>query len=513
MATDTTTQQIVDVVTPAAGESVTEGTILEWHVKVGDQIKVDATIVEISTDKVDVELPSPATGTVTEILVAEGDTVTVGQVIARIAVGGGAAAPASVTPEKEPEDERERRIRACGRAAGDGAGRQRKRRRRAAPAGTGAPRRAIRGSTRRRRRPHPRGGRVRQRGHDPRMAREGWRSDQGERHDRRDLHRQGRPRAALARDRHRQRDPRRRGRHRHRRAGDRAHRARRRRSGTCARQRAGPRRERARADDRAGARRRPRLAGRGARRGGRGRRPRDGLRAPALRGASRSPTCSTPRAATARRAPSPRRAQARHSRCGAARRRLRATWSSRARSRPRRASGRITVTTLDGRRQQLKAGPRKVSFTHLIAYAIALAAEQMQVMTNHFEEIDGKPNRIVDGQREPRAGGRRREEGRLAHADGPRDHRRRQARLRRLPRRLRRARREGAHEHPHRRRPRGREHHPHQPRRHRHDRLGAEADDRGGHDRRHGLDRLPARAGQHRRDDRRREGHDDDLDL
>ena len=57
-------------------------------------IKVDDTIVEISTDKVDVELPSPATGTVSEILAQEGDTVTVGQVIARIAVGGARAATA-----------------------------------------------------------------------------------------------------------------------------------------------------------------------------------------------------------------------------------------------------------------------------------------------------------------------------------------------------------------------------------------------------------------------------------
>src|ERR1700685_264056 len=97
MATDTTTQQTIDVVTHAAGESVSEGTILEWHVKVGDAINVDATIVEISTDKVDVELPSPATGTVSELLVAEGDTVTVGQVIARIVVGNGTtpAAPSS----------------------------------------------------------------------------------------------------------------------------------------------------------------------------------------------------------------------------------------------------------------------------------------------------------------------------------------------------------------------------------------------------------------------------------
>src|SRR3954471_16269307 len=100
MAIDTTTQQIVDVVTPAAGESVTEGTVLEWHAKVGEQIKTDETIVEISTDKVDVELPSPATGTVTEILAAEGDTVTVGQVIARMKLGanGASAAPAESAP-------------------------------------------------------------------------------------------------------------------------------------------------------------------------------------------------------------------------------------------------------------------------------------------------------------------------------------------------------------------------------------------------------------------------------
>src|SRR5262245_4753460 len=99
MATDTGAQQIVDVVTPAAGESVTEGTILEWRVGVGDAIKLDDTIVEISTDKVDIELPSPATGTVTEILITEGETVTVGQVIARIslngAAGDGAGAPAA----------------------------------------------------------------------------------------------------------------------------------------------------------------------------------------------------------------------------------------------------------------------------------------------------------------------------------------------------------------------------------------------------------------------------------
>jgi multifunctional 2-oxoglutarate metabolism enzyme len=107
MATGITAVQTIDVVTPAAGESVTEGTILEWRVKVGDTIKVDDTIVEISTDKVDVELPSPGSGTVSEILVEEGETVTVGQVIARISVNGGAppAMPETETSAQELDEE------------------------------------------------------------------------------------------------------------------------------------------------------------------------------------------------------------------------------------------------------------------------------------------------------------------------------------------------------------------------------------------------------------------------
>src|ERR1700735_287400 len=104
MSTGITAVQTVDVVTPAAGESVTEGTILEWRVKVGDTIKVDDTIVEISTDKVDLELPAPATGMVSEILVAAGDTVTVGQLIARISVNGAVSTPqpASEDPPTAP---------------------------------------------------------------------------------------------------------------------------------------------------------------------------------------------------------------------------------------------------------------------------------------------------------------------------------------------------------------------------------------------------------------------------
>jgi 2-oxoglutarate dehydrogenase E1 component len=92
--------EVIDIVTPAGSESVTEGTILEWAVKAGDSVKDGDTIVEISTDKVDMELPAPADGTVTEILYEEGATVGVGQVIARMAVGSrsGAPTPSAVAP-------------------------------------------------------------------------------------------------------------------------------------------------------------------------------------------------------------------------------------------------------------------------------------------------------------------------------------------------------------------------------------------------------------------------------
>src|SRR5437764_2832824 len=83
-ATEAAVGETIDIVTPTGGESVTEGTILEWSVKVGDTVKAGATVVEISTDKVDMELPAPASGTIAEILAGDGETVTVGQVIARM---------------------------------------------------------------------------------------------------------------------------------------------------------------------------------------------------------------------------------------------------------------------------------------------------------------------------------------------------------------------------------------------------------------------------------------------
>ncbi len=87
--------QTLEIVMPQMGESVTEGVVLEWHKGVGDAIAADETLVEISTDKVDAEVPAPASGTVTELLVEPGETVTVGQVLARMSAGAGAAAAAS----------------------------------------------------------------------------------------------------------------------------------------------------------------------------------------------------------------------------------------------------------------------------------------------------------------------------------------------------------------------------------------------------------------------------------
>src|SRR3954451_15716177 len=79
----------VDVVMPQMGVSVSEGTISRWAKQVGDQVEADETIVEISTDKVDTEVPSPASGVVRELLVGEGETVPVGTRIAVIDTGGG----------------------------------------------------------------------------------------------------------------------------------------------------------------------------------------------------------------------------------------------------------------------------------------------------------------------------------------------------------------------------------------------------------------------------------------
>ncbi len=278
--TTTTAEQTIDVVTPAAGESVTEGTILEWHVKVGEQVKLDDTIVEISTDKVDVELPSPASGTVTEILVAEGDTVTVGQVIARIAPGEGpssAAPPGGDGTGNGTHD-----------AAGNGAG------------ATTTPAAAA--------------------------AQEG----------------QGVPDGAKI-------------------------------SPVAARAAA------AEGVDLTS------VSGSGP--GGR-------IVKSDVLGAGNGATTADNGPAGALATPEPAGAQQLKGASAAL-----ARYMDQSRSIPTATSFRtLTVTTLDARRRELKGAGKRVSYTHLIAYAIARAARESPVMADHYAEIDGKPHRIEDGQ-------------------------------------------------------------------------------------------------------------------
>jgi 2-oxoglutarate dehydrogenase E1 component len=252
---------------------VTEGTILEWSVKVGDAVKEGDTVVEISTDKVDMELPAPASGTVTEILVEEGATVTVGQVIARMSAGApaGAAAPADGAPAET----------AAAAEAGPAAGTQSS----AANASPVARRVAeqegvdlhgIQGSAR--------GGRI------------------------------------------------------------------------------------TKADV---------LSAAG-----------NGAVAPTA-----APPAAPPEAPAVQ---EPAAAGARPLRGSAA---ALARYMDQSRSIPTATSFRtMTVTVLDQRRKQLKEAGHRVSFTHLIAYAIARAAtDDMPVIAHHFAELDGKPQRVDDG--------------------------------------------------------------------------------------------------------------------
>jgi len=92
----------VNVVLPALGESVTEGTITRWLKNVGDSVVLDEAIVEISTDKVDTELPSPAAGVITEIKVSQDQVAAVGAVLAVISSSAGAVAPKPATPAPAP---------------------------------------------------------------------------------------------------------------------------------------------------------------------------------------------------------------------------------------------------------------------------------------------------------------------------------------------------------------------------------------------------------------------------
>src|SRR5581483_209564 len=97
-SSSTETASVVDVTMPQMGVSVAEGTVVAWRAEVGDRIEADQTICEISTDKIDTEVPAPVGGVVAEIVVGVDQTVEVGTVLARIATGDGAA-PATESAE------------------------------------------------------------------------------------------------------------------------------------------------------------------------------------------------------------------------------------------------------------------------------------------------------------------------------------------------------------------------------------------------------------------------------
>ncbi len=98
MAVNTTVQ----VTLPAMGESVREGTVLEWHKSEGDTVEADEPLVDVSTDKVDAEVPAPTAGTLVKILAAEGETVAVGAVLAEIAPHNGGTPPAAAAAPAPP---------------------------------------------------------------------------------------------------------------------------------------------------------------------------------------------------------------------------------------------------------------------------------------------------------------------------------------------------------------------------------------------------------------------------
>jgi len=267
-ATEASSGELVDIVTPTGGESVTEGTILEWSVKVGDAVKQGDTVVEISTDKVDMELPAPATGTIAEILAAEGDTVSVGQVIARMTAGAASGNGAPIAPPQPPHPAPETGAPSVG--AGDGANVSPVARRVAAQRGVDLA--GLTGTAR--------GGRI------------------------------------------------------------------------------------TKAD----------------------------VLAAKANGGGNGATAAPAAPAPSRAAP----AGAQPIRGGAA---ALARYMDESRSIPTATSFRtLTVSVLEQRRAQLKEAGHRVSFTHLIAYAIArVATDDMAVMAHHFADIDGKPHRIDDG--------------------------------------------------------------------------------------------------------------------
>src|SRR5215207_1007302 len=95
----------VSVTMPRLGESVSEGTVTRWLKNEGDQVEVDEPLLEVSTDKVDTEIPSPAAGVLSKIVVSEDETVEVGAELAVISDSGDAGGSGQQAPAQETQDE------------------------------------------------------------------------------------------------------------------------------------------------------------------------------------------------------------------------------------------------------------------------------------------------------------------------------------------------------------------------------------------------------------------------
>src|SRR5437899_1033387 len=108
------------VTMPQLGETVVEGTILKWLKKEGEEIGLDEPLFEVSTDKVDTEVPSPVAGTLQQIKVQEGETVSVGTELAVIDDGSAGERKVEVSDEGAPEPEKE--MRPAAQSGGDGDG-------------------------------------------------------------------------------------------------------------------------------------------------------------------------------------------------------------------------------------------------------------------------------------------------------------------------------------------------------------------------------------------------------
>ncbi len=320
MAVNTTVQ----VKLPAMGESVREGTVLEWHKQEGDAVEADEPLVDVSTDKVDAEVPAPAAGTLVKILAGEGETVAVGAVLAEIAPRNGASGPTSEAAAPAP---------AAAPAAdevgdGDGASSQPGRAELAeivAPAGGESVQEGtiLEWSV-------PANGGSTAATESPAAEHEA----------------NGAPASPVAR----------------RIAAAEG-------IDISALHGSGP-------------------AGRVTKA--------DVLAAKAAPPVPAPPASAPPAPAPKPAAPTARTAGATELKGGAA---MLVRYMEASRETPTATSLRtITVTAMTSRRGALKSAGHKISYTHLIAYAIArAAAEQMPVMAHHFEEVDGRPHRIDDG--------------------------------------------------------------------------------------------------------------------